>query len=223
MTHSKCEPEGGLDGAARLVGADAQEENSAAAGASRIADETGVSVFSRKNLQGYAFSAHVLVFKAADALEEFRLRDDEDRLTLAEKHAEKAMAHFAQLTGEDNSAVWTTAVLYMVQVRSQFHAIGRFTAFDPAPKQYLFTATSPFRLETIARSAHERMMAAARCLTRPVLSEAIDSRAEKAVHEAAQELNSVLPGLSLRLWELICRYCAELHAANLHRAATAAR
>lgn len=223
VTHSKCEPEGGLDGADHPIDAEAQKENSAAAGAARVADESGVSIFSRKNLQGYAFSAHLLVFKAADALEEFRLRDDEERLTQAEAHAEKAMSHFTQLTGEDNSAVWTTAVVYMVQVRSQFHSIGRFTAFDPAPRQYLFTATSPFRLETIARSAHERIMAAARCLTRPVLSEANDSRAEKAIHEAAQELNSALPGLSLRLWELICRYCAELHAANLHKVATAAR
>ncbi|MFM9452462.1 hypothetical protein [Streptomyces europaeiscabiei] len=223
MTHSKCEPGGGTDAEDHPTDAEAQDKHSAAPTASRVADEAGVSVFSRKNLQGYAFSAHVLVFKAAEALEEFRLRDDAERLTQAEGHAENAMSHFAQLTGEDHSAVWTTVVVYMVQVRSQFHSIGRFTTFDPAPRQYLFTATSPFRLETIARPAHDRMMAAARCLTRPVLSEANDSRAEKAIQEAAQILNSELPGLSLRLWELICRYCAELHAANLYKVAAAAR
>lgn len=218
-SHSKCEPGGDLNGTDHPIDAEAQEENSAAPGAAGVADEAEVSVFSRKNLQGYAFGAHLLVFKAADALEDFRLRDDEGCLTLAEEHAEKAMSHFAQRTGEDSSAAWTTVVVYMVQLRAQFHAVGRFTAFDPAPKQYLFSPLSAFRLETITREGHERIMAAARFLTRPVLSEANASRAERAVQDAARALHAVLPGLSLRLWELICRYCAELHAATLHKLA----
>ncbi|MGW1290533.1 hypothetical protein ACWD4N_44895 [Streptomyces sp. NPDC002586] len=222
MTHSKCEPQEDLDSTAHPLGPQSQGETSAAPGAAGIADETEVSVFSRKNLQGYAFGAHLMVFRAAEALEDFRLRDDEACLTLAEVYAQTAMTHFSQFTGEDSSAVWTTVVAYIVQVRSQFHSVGRFTAFDPTPKQFLFSPTSPFRLETIARSAHEHIMTAARRLTRPMLSEANADQPDRAVQQAARELHSELPGLSLRLWELICRYCAELHAANLHKAAAAA-
>lgn len=193
------------------------EPGEPAAPGSRIVVEEG-DILLRRGLQDYAPSAQVHVVEAARALEEFRLGGGPGALESAETSADRAITTLGVRTGERDAAGWHSAVLYMVELRAVRHGRGPLSVFDPAaPSPSLFTPGSPMRLERISRTAHEYILAAGGSLERARRSDdTMDfARAQQAMHEAARLLIDQLPGLSLPLWVLICRYCAETHSENL--------
>ncbi|MEU6350087.1 hypothetical protein ABZ896_12240 [Streptomyces sp. NPDC047072] len=196
------------------------EPGEPAAPGSLITVEDG-DILMRRGLQDYAPSAQVHVVEAAHALEEFRLGGGPGRLASAETSADKAITTFESRTGERDAAAWHSAVLYMVELRAVRHGRGRLAVFDPAPPPpSLFTPGSPMRLERVSREAHEHILAAGRSLERAQRGDdTMDvARAQHAVYEAAQLLVGQLPGLSVPLWVLIARFCAETHAETLRQA-----
>ncbi|MFJ8752025.1 hypothetical protein ACIREO_22245 [Streptomyces sp. NPDC102441] len=185
---------------------------------SRIQIEDGRDILMRRSLQDYAPSAHVQIFEAARALDNYRLHWFPRDLETAEHCADRAITTLAVVTGESDPATWAAALPYMVELRALHHSSGRLTAFDlaPAPPS-LFTPVSPLRLEKISYESHRRILEAGSWLdlARRDPDEMHVARAQQAIHEAARSLREELSALSMPLWVLICRYCAEIHAANL--------
>lgn len=186
---------------------------------SRIAVEEGREVLARRSLQEYAPSAHIQVFEAARVLNAYRQHRHPDDLTAAEQSAGKAISAFNAGTGERHAAAWTAAVVYMVELRALYYCADRLTAFDPVPTPpSIFTPLSPLRLEKITHDGHQRILDAARWLDRARREPepAHVARADQAIGHAARLVHEEFPaGLSPQLWILVCRYSAELHAANL--------
>jgi len=186
--------------------------------------EDGRDILLRRPLEDHARSAQVNVFEAARALEEFRAGGGPGAVERAEEAADRAITTFQVRTGEKDVAAWQTAVTYMVELYATRHSAHRLSVFDPAPAPpSLFTPVSPLRLEKISHSGHTRILRAGRSLKRAQRGgdEMDIARAQQAIHEAARLLHHELDGLSMPLWILIVRFCAEIHADNLraHRAA----
>ncbi|MFJ3946272.1 hypothetical protein [Streptomyces griseoaurantiacus] len=199
------------------------EPGEPAAPGSRILVEDG-DILMRQSLEDYARSAHVHVIESAKKLEDFRLGGGDGALDSAETSADRAITTFAARTGEPDPACWHAAVLYMVELRATRYSRTRASVFDPSPRSpSLFTPGSPMRVESISREAHEHVLSAGRSLGRARRgSDTMDfARAQHAIHEAARLLAGELPGLSVPLWILIGRYCAETEAENLRTAGQA--
>ncbi|MGQ4402169.1 hypothetical protein ACN6K4_002912 [Streptomyces hayashii] len=192
------------------------EPGEPAAPGSRITVETG-DILMRRGLNDHARSAQVNVIEAAKALEDFRLGRGA-ALARAETLAGRAVTTFQERTGEHDEAAWQAAVVYMVELWATRYTAGRPAAFDPAPAPpSLFTPVHPLRLETVSRDAHDHVLGAGRSLERA--ARGVDTmdigRAQHGMHEAARLLHDQLDGLSMPLWVLISRFCAEIHAENL--------
>ncbi|MEU1154613.1 hypothetical protein ABZ369_16555 [Streptomyces sp. NPDC005918] len=199
------------------------EPGEPAAPGSRITVDTG-DILMRRGLNDHARSAQVNVIEAAKALEGFRLGRDA-ALERAETLAGRAVTTFQERTGEHDEAAWQAAVVYMVELWAIRYTAGRPAAFDPAPAPpSLFTPVHPLRLEKVSRDAHDHVLGAGRSLERAARSvDTMDiGRAQHAMHEAARLLHDQLDGLSMPLWVLISRFCAEIHAENLRILKTAA-
>ncbi|GAA1193464.1 hypothetical protein GCM10009578_038370 [Streptomyces rhizosphaericus] len=193
------------------------EPGDPAAPGSRILVEDG-DILMRRGLEDYARSGHVHVIESAKELEDFRLGAGTGALGRAEASADRAITTFAARTGEPDPACWHAAVLYMVELRASRYSRTRAAVFDPSPRSpSLFTPGSPMRIESISREAHERILSAGRSLERARRgSDTMGiARAQHAVHDAARLLTDQLPELSMPLWTLIGRYCAETEAENL--------
>ncbi|GGR80616.1 hypothetical protein GCM10010269_19700 [Streptomyces humidus] len=192
------------------------EPGEPAAPGSRITVEAG-DILMRRGLNDHARSAHVNVIEAAKALEDFRLGRNA-ALERAEILARRAVTTFQERTGEHDEAAWQAVVVYMVELWASRYTAGRPAAFDPAPAPpSLFTPGHPLRLETVSRDAHDHVLGAGRSLERAARGvDTIDiARAQHGMHEAARLLHDQLDGLSMPLWVLISRFCAEIHAENL--------
>ncbi|WP_328373585.1 hypothetical protein OG800_50570 (plasmid) [Streptomyces sp. NBC_00445] len=176
-------------------------------------------ILSRRSLQEYAFSAHQHVMEAGRSLEAYRRHLRDSDLDAAEESTDLAIADFGSGTGETDAAAWAVAVPYMVQFRALFHCADRLTThFDPVPAPpSMFTPSSPLRLDKITYQGHQQVLDAARWLdlARREPDRMHVARAQHATYEAAALVCDQLPGLSLPLWILVSRYCAELHAENL--------
>ncbi|WP_055535908.1 hypothetical protein [Streptomyces graminilatus] len=197
-----------------------------AAPGSAVVVEDGRDILLRRSLEDYARSAQVNVFEAARALEEFRAGGGPGALERAEEAADRAITTFQVRTGEKDMAAWQTAVTYMVELYATRHSAHRLSVFDPAPAPpSLFIPISPLRLEKISCDGHALVLRAGGLLERARRGgdEMDTARAQQAIHEAARLLHHELDGLSLPLWILIVRFCAEIHADSLraHRAAGA--
>lgn len=110
------------------------------------------------------------------------------------------------------------AVVYMVELWASCYSAGRPAVFDPAPLPPSgFTPVHPLRLETVSREAHDHVLGAGRSLDRAARGvNTMDTvRAQHGMYEAARLLHDQLDGLSMPLWVLIARFCAEIHAGNL--------
>ncbi|ATM24521.1 hypothetical protein SMD44_p10022 (plasmid) [Streptomyces alboflavus] len=189
-----------------------------AASRSRILAEDGRDILMRRSLQEYAPSAHVQIFEAASALDDYRVHWFPRHLETAERCLERAMQALAVGTGEGDPAAWAVAVPYMVELRALHHSAGRLTAFDLSPvPPSRFTPVCPLRLEKISYEGHQRILDAARWLDRAhrETDRFHIARAQHAIHDAARIIGEQLPALSMPLWTLIGRYCAEIHATNL--------
>ncbi|MEU0222198.1 hypothetical protein ABZ281_47535, partial [Streptomyces sp. NPDC006265] len=198
------------------------EPGEPAAPGSRITVEAG-DILMRRGLNDHARSAQVNVIEAAKALEDFRLGRGAS-LERAETLAGRAVATFQERTGEHDEAAWQAAVVYMVELWATRYNAGRAAAFDPAPAPpSMFTPVHPLRLETVSRDAHDHVLGAGRSLERA--ARGVDTmdigRAQHGMHEAARLLHDQLDGLSMPLWVLISRFCAEIHAENLRILKTA--
>ncbi|WP_250569455.1 hypothetical protein [Streptomyces sp. CJ_13] len=192
------------------------EPGEPAAPGSRITVEAG-DILMRRGLNELARSAQVAVIEAAKALEDFRLGNGA-ALGRAETLACRAIATFQERTGEPDEAAWQAAVVYMVELWATRYSAGRPAAFDPAPPPpYLFTPVHPLRLETVSRDAHDHVLGAGRSLERAArgLDTRDTARAQHGMYEAARLLHEQLDGLSMPLWVLISRFCAEIHAETL--------
>lgn len=190
---------------------------------SLVVVEDGRDILMRRSLESYAPSAQVNVVEAARALEDFRLGGGPGALDSAEENADQAITAFQVRTGERDVAAWQVAVTYMVELLATRYSAGRLPAFDPAPAApSLFTPVSPMRLEKINHDAHTGILTTARLLerSRRELDEMDIARSQHSIHEAARLLRHELPGLSMPLWVLICRFCAETHAHTLRDRAT---
>lgn len=199
------------------------EPGEPAAPSSLIALEDGTDILMRRSLEDYAPSAQVNVLEAARALEDFRLGGGSGALARAEENADRAITAFQIRTGERDVAAWQVAVTYIVELLATRYSTGRLSAFDPAaPVPSVFTPVSPMRLEKISYGAHTGILTAARLLerSRREVDEMDVARCQHSIHEAARLLQDELPGLSLPLWVLICRFCAETHAHTVHGRAT---
>ncbi|WP_435057788.1 hypothetical protein [Streptomyces sp. bgisy060] len=192
------------------------EPGEPAAPGSRIVVEPG-DILMRRSLTDYAPAALVHVAEAAKALEDFRLGHS-TALERAEILLDRAASAFQQRTGEHDVAAWQAATVYMVELWATRYSATRLNAFDPAPAPpSRLTPAHPLRLETVSRSAHEHLLSAGRYLERSArgVDEAVVARAQHAMHEAARLLHDQFDGLSMPLWVLICRFCAEVQAENL--------
>ncbi|WP_331728989.1 hypothetical protein OG592_43075 (plasmid) [Streptomyces avidinii] len=199
------------------------EPGDPAAPGSRITVETG-DILMRRGLNDHAPSAQVHVIEAAKALEDFRLGRN-TALARAETLAGRAIATFQERTGEHDEAAWQAAVVYMVELWATRYSANRPAAFDPAPPPpSLFTPVHPLRLETVSRDAHDHVLGAGRSLERTArgLGTMDTARAQHGMHEAARLLHDQLDGLSMPLWVLISRFCAEIHAETLRTLKTPA-
>ncbi|MFD6967429.1 hypothetical protein [Streptomyces sp. NPDC059949] len=175
-------------------------------------------ILMRRSLSEYAPSAQVKVIEAAKALEGFRLGRGPGALEGAESHADRAVTTFRIRTGEGDVDTWQVAVTYMVELWATRYSADRPTVFDPAPPPpSLFTPVSPMRLEKISRESHRLILDAGRRLDRAQrgADDRDVARAQHAMHEGARLLHDQLDGLSMPLWVLISRFCAEIHAENL--------
>ncbi|MFC7983611.1 hypothetical protein ACFWXE_15145 [[Kitasatospora] papulosa] len=192
------------------------EPGEPAAEGSRIVVEAG-DILMRRSLTDHAPAAQVHVIEAAKALEDFRLGHG-SALERAEALLDRAITTFQERTGEHDEAAWQAAAVYMVELWATRFSAARLTAFDPAPPPpSRFTPAHPLRLETVSREAHDHVLRAGRCLERTVrrLDETDVVRAQHGMHEAARLLHDQLDGLSMPLWVLIGRFCAEIQAENL--------
>lgn len=192
------------------------EPGDPAAPGSRIVVEAG-DILMRHSLTDHAPAAHVHVIDASKALEDFRLGHGH-ALERAEGLLDRAIATLQQRTGEHDEAAWQVAVVYMIELRATRYSAARLTAFDPAPAPpSRFTPSHPLRLETVSRAAHEHLLSAGRHLERSArgLDEADVARAQHGMYEAARLLHDQFDGLSVPLWVLIARFCAEVQAENL--------
>ncbi|WNI20039.1 hypothetical protein [Actinacidiphila sp. ITFR-21] len=199
------------------------EPGEPAAPGSLITVENGTDILMRRSLEDYAPSAQVNVLEAAQALEDFRLGGGPGALARAEENADRAITAFQIRTGERDVAAWQVAVTYIVELLATRYSAERLSAFDPAPPvPSLFTPVSPMRLEKISYDAHTGILTAARLLerSRREVDEMDVARSQHSIHEAARLLQDELPGLSLPLWVLICRFCAEAHAHTVRGRAT---
>jgi len=179
--------------------------------------EEACDVLMRRSLEDHAPSAHLKVIEAARALEDFRLSHSSDDLERAEESACQAITTFPVRTGERDLTAWKAAVVYMVELRAARYSLGRISVFDPAPAPpSLYTPISPMRLENLSYDGHHHILTAARWLERARSDDETDiAKAPQAIHRAARLLHHELPSLSLPMWVLICRYCAETHAQTL--------
>ncbi|MEU8542913.1 hypothetical protein AB0C52_23505 [Streptomyces sp. NPDC048717] len=192
------------------------EPGDPAAPGSRILVEAG-DILMRRSLTDHAPAAHVHVIDASKALEDFRLGHG-NALERAESLLDRAIVTFQQRTGEHDEAAWQAAAVYMVELRATRHSATRLTVFDPAPAPpSRFTPWHPMRLEAVSRAAHEHLLSAGRHLERSArgLDEADVARAQHGMYEAARLLRHQFDGLSVPLWVLITRFCAEVQAENL--------
>ncbi|MFI8007853.1 hypothetical protein [Streptomyces sp. NPDC086010] len=190
------------------------EPGEPAAPGSRITVEAG-DILMRRGLNDHARSAQVNVIEAAKSLEDFRLGRG-TALERAETLTGRAVTTFQERTGEHDEAAWQASVVYMVELWAIRYTAGRPAAFDPVPvPPSLFTPVHPLRLETISRDAH--VLGAGRSLERAARSaDTMDiGHTQHGMHEAARLLHDQLDGLSMPLWVLISRFCAEIHAENL--------
>ncbi|MEU0022111.1 hypothetical protein ABZ173_31100 [Streptomyces rochei] len=193
------------------------EPGEPAAPGSRIVVESG-DILMRRSLTDHAPAAQVHVIDAAKALEDFRLGHGTARLDRGEVLLDLAIATFQARTGEHDEAAWQAATVYMVELWATRYSAARPTAFDPAPPPpSRFTPAHPLRLETVSREAHDHILGAGRSLERKTrgvdLMDVV--RAQHGIHEAARLLHDQLDGLSMPLWVLIARFCAEVQAENL--------
>ncbi|WP_327740468.1 hypothetical protein OG749_46125 (plasmid) [Streptomyces nojiriensis] len=192
------------------------EPGDPAAPGSLILVEEG-DILMRRGLTDYAPSAQVAVIEAAKALEDFRLSHGASP-ERAEIHTVRAIATFQVRTGERDAAAWQAAVVYMVELWATRYSAGRLAVFDPVPPSPSpLTPVHPLRLEKISRGAHDHVLGAGRSLERAARgTDTMDAtRAQHRMHEAARLLHDELDGLSMPLWVLISRYCAEVHAESL--------
>ncbi|MFH9818400.1 hypothetical protein [Streptomyces sp. NPDC017230] len=192
------------------------EPGEPAAAGSRIVVEAG-DILMRRSLTDHAPAAQVHVIEAAKALEDFRL-GHAAALERAEALLDRAVTTFQERTGEHDEAAWQAAAVYMVELWATRFSAARLTAFEPAPPPpSRFTPAHPLRLETVSREAHDHVLRAGRCLERTVrrLDETDVVRAQHGMHEAARLLHDQFDGLSMPLWVLIGRFCAEIQAENL--------
>ena len=192
------------------------EPGEPAAPGSRIVVEAG-DILMRRSLTDHAPAAQVHVIETAKALEDFRLGHG-TALERAEVLLDRAIATFQERTGEHDEAAWQAAAVYMVELWATRYSAARPTAFDPAPPPpSRLTPAHPLRLETVSREAHDLLLSAGRSLERR--ARGLDSmdvvRAQHGMHKAARLLHDQLDGLSMPLWVLICRFCAEIQAENL--------
>ncbi|MFD8727772.1 hypothetical protein [Streptomyces sp. NPDC059611] len=174
-------------------------------------------ILMRRSLTDHAPAAQIHVIDAAKALEDFRL-GHEAALERAENLLDRAITTFQGGTGEYDEAAWQSAAVYMVELWATRFSAARLTAFDPAPPPpSRLTPAHPLRLESVSRQAHEHLLRAGRFLhrasRRPDETDVV--RAQHGMHEAARMLHDQLDGLSMQLWVLISRFCAEIQAANL--------
>ncbi|WDN55903.1 hypothetical protein [Streptomyces clavuligerus] len=193
----------------------AAPEEPAALG-SRIVVEAG-DILMRRGLTDHAPAALVHVIEAAKALEDFRLGHS-TALERAEILLDRAIATFRHGTGEHDEAAWQTAAVHMVELWATRYSPARLTVFDPAPPPpSRLTPAHPLRLETVSREAHRHLLDAGRCLERTAcgLGPMDTARGQHHMHEAARLLHDRFDGLSMPLWVLICRFCAEIHAESL--------
>ncbi|WP_424892199.1 hypothetical protein [Streptomyces sp. XH2] len=175
-------------------------------------------ILMRRGIDHYAPSAQGHVMEAAKALEDFRLGHGPGALESAEASADRAITTFQVRTGERDVAAWQIAVTFMVELRAARYSADRMPVFDPAPPvPSLFTSVSPMRLERISHEGYTRILDAGRGLDRARRSgkELDIVRTQHAIGEAARLLHDELDGLSLPLWVLICRFCAETYGENL--------
>ncbi|MFE0777000.1 hypothetical protein [Streptomyces sp. NPDC058861] len=192
------------------------EQEEPAAPGSRIAVEAG-DILMRRSLTDHAPSAQVHVIETAKALEDFRLGHGA-LLERAEVLLDRTIVTFQARTGEHDEAAWQAAAVYMVELWATRYSAARLTAFDPAPPPpSRFTPAHPLRLETVSREAHDQILGAGRSLERKTRGvDLMDvARAQHGIHEAARLLHDQLDGLSMPLWVLIARFCAEIQAGNL--------
>ncbi|MER5550039.1 hypothetical protein ABT072_48555 [Streptomyces sp. NPDC002589] len=184
---------------------------------SRITVEGG-DILMRRGLNDHARSAQVNVIEAAKALEDYRLGHGA-ALERAEALADRAVTAFQERTGEYDVAAWQAAVVYMVELWATRFSADRPATFDPAPPPpSMFTPVHPMRLDKISREAHDHVLSAGRWLERGGArgTDTRDTgRAQHSMHEAARLLHGELDGLSMPLWVLIGRFCAEIHAENI--------
>ncbi|MFD8413980.1 hypothetical protein ACFV2Q_19850 [Streptomyces sp. NPDC059650] len=193
----------------------AESEEPAAPG-SRIVVEAG-DILMRRGLTDHAPAALVHVIEAAKALEDFRLGHS-TALERAEILLDRAIATFQQGTGEHDEPAWQAATVYMVELWATRYSAARLPAFDPAPPPPSpLTPAHPLRLETVSREAHQHLLDAGRCLERTArgLESMNTARGQHHMYEAARLLHDQFDGLSMSLWVLICRFCAEIQAENL--------
>ncbi|MEU7072981.1 hypothetical protein AB0B30_28000 [Streptomyces narbonensis] len=193
------------------------EPGDPAAPGSRIVVEAG-DILMRRSLTDHAPAAQVHVIDAAKALEDFRLGHGAALLERAEVLLDLAIATFQARTGEHDEAAWRAAVVYMVELWATRYSAARLAVFDPAPAPpSRFTPAHPLRLETVSREAHDQILDAGRSLERKTrgvdLMDVV--RAQHGMHKAAQLLHDQFAGLSVPLWVLIARFCAEIQAQNL--------
>ncbi|WEH37819.1 hypothetical protein PZB75_30930 (plasmid) [Streptomyces sp. AM 4-1-1] len=174
-------------------------------------------ILMRRSLTDHAPAAQVHVIEAAKALEDFRLGHGA-ALERAEALMDRAITTFQERSGEYDEAAWQAASVYMVELWATRFSAARLTVFDPAPPPpSRLTPAHPLRLETVSREAHEHLLRAGRSLERaPRRTDEMDVvRAQHAMHAAARLLHDQFDGLSMPLWVLIARFCAEIQAENL--------
>ena len=187
-----------------------------AAAGSRIVVEAG-DILMRRSLTDHAPAAQVHVIETAKALEDFRLGHGA-ALERAEVLLDRAITTFQERTGEHDEAAWQAASVYMVELWATRFSAARLTAFDPAPPPpSRLTPAHPLRLETVSREAHEHLLRAGGALERaPRRTDEMDVvRAQHGMYAAARLLHNEFDGISVPLWVLIARFCAEIQSQNL--------